>query len=150
MGGSSSKNEFSDNEGGEISNSSGFHVFEIHLPTAGKGLVVLIIISICAYLLYKWRKRCTRGSQTALPNQHSFAMSQLAPYLMLQPFQPFPAFQPVSLNPLAFAQQQQQQQQQRFQPGVIEEVVEEGGKASSQDSKPETKRPAFRFQNQDP
>ncbi len=144
--GSNSSQEVKKNEG-EVNNSSGFHLFEIHMPTAGKGLILIIIISIAAYLLYKWRKRCaasSRSSPTALPQWMPMSGFPTPGFPTFPTPQPFPMTmfpQAVSFTP----------QQQRFQPGTIEEVAEEQGKSTTQEN-PESsaRRPAFRYQNQDP
>lgn len=71
-------------------NSSGFHIFELHLPTAGAGVTILILILLLAYI-FKRLCVCPRTRQ-----QHSFNPTTMStpPMLPLQHFQPFQPFLP--------------------------------------------------------
>ena len=55
----------------EVDNSSGFHVLEIHMPTAGLGLISLILIVASALLLYKCIRRF-KGRGQAPPSAIPF------------------------------------------------------------------------------
>lgn len=134
--GSKSSTPVKDNEGGEITTSNGFHMFELHLPTAGKSFLMIIIVMAIAYLLYKWRKRCTRTAHTPhfsnqsfpmMPNQQWFPQMPMLP--MLQPPMPLP---------------------QRFPSATIEEVADSPKPETKSNGQGQVKRPAFRYEEQDP
>ena len=112
-------------------NSSGTHLLEIHLPTAGLGLGALIgftVFCLVCYTCYRQCKRMTRPKfslshrhQTALPTWSTLSPSEfrIPPLLAPQPSLPAPSSslavtdQSSQLNMLMlFARLQQQQQEQ--------------------------------------
>lgn len=58
MGSSSSKDKGED--GGEVVKSSGFHLIELHLPTAGVGFVSIVFIIVVAWLLSKFKTKLVK------------------------------------------------------------------------------------------
>lgn len=58
MGTSSSKDKGED--GGEVVKSSGFHLVELHIPTAGLGFMSIIIIVALAWLLSKLKTKLVK------------------------------------------------------------------------------------------
>lgn len=87
MGSSASKRQTGDNVS-SITNpttinetSSGFHVFELHVPTAGKGLLILAVIAVFAWACWRIAHGgCSAAScldRVLGPHQHSGPGSDL-------------------------------------------------------------------------
>ena len=95
MGGSSSRSQ---NRGqtGEINQSGGFHVLEIHAPTVGGTLVMIVVLLLIAAGLFWCVRRMQQNSQAAaLRNAHHY----VAPHQLQQ--QPPTGWLPRIRNSLA-------------------------------------------------
>ena len=97
--------------------SSGTHLLEIHMPSAGMGIgfiIGFVLISLALYTCHRQCRRCTRPkSRRRQPTD--FAQVQAAPTFPLSPFTPAPnAFAPTDPMQalILFAQLQQQQQRE--------------------------------------
>lgn len=81
MGGSNTKEHIK--EATEVSNSSGFHVLEIHIPTTGGGILFLILLLLSILATFICFRRCRRTNRGTILPFHSFY-----PQLIQQPLQP--------------------------------------------------------------
>jgi len=81
MGGSGSKSpektniDVTDTSTKVVENSSGFHVFELHLPTMSYGLVALVALGAAAYAVYRWRKRRSKNDVRKMLQAHPFMLA---------------------------------------------------------------------------
>jgi hypothetical protein len=66
----------------EEETSTGFHVFELHMPTMGANVVLLVIVILAAIAVWRLRfcksLRKRRGSRKASPSDH-YPLQPLAP-----------------------------------------------------------------------
>lgn len=77
------------NKIGEINNSSGFHLFELHLPTVGYGIIaIVILLTTVAFCICGVRKMWKYFQRRAIRQQH------LLPYPPSNMYRPYP-FYPV-------------------------------------------------------
>ena len=97
--------------------SSGTHLLEIHMPSAGMGIgfiIAFVLVSLALYTCHRQCRRCTRPKSRR--RQAAAAYSLTAPPYPLAPLAPIPASPPVYRpdDPMQalvlFAQLQQQQQ----------------------------------------
>lgn len=106
MGTSSSKD--SPKEGGELVKSTGFHLVELHLPTAGYGTLTVILMVLSAWILVKMRSRLAKSFSrrrnvlpyTVTPRNFGNVGFPTNPYAAPLPMLPIP---PLTLPAIASA-----------------------------------------------
>jgi len=95
--------------------SSGTHLLEIHMPSAGMGIgfiIGFVLISLALYTCHRQCRRCTRP-KSRRRQPADFAQVQAAPTAFpLSPFTPAPAPSDPMQALILFAQLQQQQQRE--------------------------------------
>jgi len=95
--------------------SSGTHLLEIHMPSAGMGIgfiIGFVLISLALYTCHRQCRRCTRPKSRRRQTT-DFAQVQAAPSAFpLSPFSPAPAPSDPMQVLILFAQLQQQQQRE--------------------------------------
>lgn len=67
MGSTSTKQEVQ--QPVEVETSNGFHLLEIHLPTAGMGILTFIFVACIVILLVRCYKRCASGQHHVWQHQ---------------------------------------------------------------------------------
>lgn len=109
MGGGSSKTAGQPEPEAEVVNSSGLHLIEIHMPTAGFNVVVLMVILLAVFAgwaVYKRRRAAQRRRRadkgTVKGRQPEVPMSQVAHWPSA--FSPFAAPDPYAAAHLAAGQ----------------------------------------------
>lgn len=71
MGGNTSKDESSKKADHSIhEESTGFHIFELHLPTLGFGFTSILLIVFVIFLALLCYRRCTHRRQQCLPGPY--------------------------------------------------------------------------------
>ena len=95
MGGSSSRSQ-TQGQTGEINQSGGFHVLEIHAPTVGGTLVMIVLLLLVAAAFFWCIRKMQRNSQAAALR---YAHNSMAPHQLQQ--QPPTGWLPRIRNSLA-------------------------------------------------
>ena len=103
--------------------SSGTHLIEIHMPSAGMGIgfvIAFVLISLALYTCHRQCRRCTRPKS----RRHQADYSLAAPSYPLAPIPTAPsAYQPNDpMQALVLFAQLQQQQQQRDIAALTDEL----------------------------
>jgi hypothetical protein len=97
MGASESKDKITSSA---IDRSSGFHIFELHMPTAGVGIGAIVLIPLVLMMLNFCRKYLSSESKSSRASANHHPCLERQPAIQMQPY-PMPMMMPPGHFPMS-------------------------------------------------